>query len=75
MAKQAYITVDQRWLLTVDGKAVPSGHPDGVRLLASPGTKLPIETAERVGIINPESVGGRIKRLFAGPPRDKARGT
>ncbi len=75
MAKQAYITVDQRWLLTKDGKAVPSGHPDGVRLLATPGTKLKVEVAERVGIINPESVGGKIKRLWAGPPRDKARST
>ncbi len=73
MAKPAYIEVDRRWLLTSDGKAVPSGHPDGVRLLATPGTKLPISTAERLGIIDPESFSGKVKRLWKGPPRDKAR--
>lgn len=71
MAK-AYVTITERTLLTIDGQAVPSGDPRGVRLFATPGKRISLEEAKRVGIGrdgDPKPV--RKRRLF-GAPSDKA---
>lgn len=71
MAKQPYITVTERLMLTADDKIVRAGEPGGVWLFAAPGHKIPIETAERYGLLKGKKPG-KLKQLFMGPPQDKA---
>lgn len=69
MAEEAYVEVSDRWLLTADGgKAVKAGDPTGVRLYATPGTRVPASEAKRLGITK-----AKAKQQAAAPPEDKAK--
>lgn len=43
----------ERMLLTEDGRAVPSGDPEGVSLLGVPGSVIPMAVAKELGLVKP----------------------
>ena len=45
-------TITQRLYLTEDSQAVPENHSDGRWLYATPGKRITIEEAARVGLLN-----------------------
>ncbi len=74
----------ERTLLDDSGKAVPSGHPDGIRVLGNVGKEIPLEVAVEVGLVSekkPKSASSSStkkkttttrKQLAKSAPSDKA---
>lgn len=66
MATEMY-TFTERVMCDRDGKAVEFGDPRGVRLLGSPGKKITMEQAKRLGLVTEPKT--KPKKA----PSDKAR--
>lgn len=72
MPKTDTFTLTGRTMLTADGRAVPAGHPDGIRLLGTEGKTIPLDDAKKFGLVKePKAVKKPPATKAVKPSEDK----
>jgi hypothetical protein len=71
LSGQNVTLVERTWLTRDRSEAVPDGHPDAAFLLGGEGDSIPIEEAERLGLLEEDEPEPEPKKKT--PTNDKQR--